>query len=222
MGNGTLAMVDNDPLVLQLLGIRLRQLLPGWTVLWTAARGEDVLVRWKVDGRRPDVLLVDMSMESMSGPALCREVRLRGEKPAILAMTAFSIGRYAADAARAGAQGIVAKHDTVRLAEAIRGVAGGGRWSDDGAGEDASARFDTAHDAYLRIQGERPTGVAALNDTERRLVDLCARGYTSDRIARETGRGVSTVNTHLERAVRKSGAGNRLELVTMWLRERMG
>lgn len=226
MGDRTVAMVDNDPLVLQLLGIRLAQLLPRWTVPWTATRGEDALVRFQVDGRRPDVLLVDMSMEKMSGSALCRAVRLRGERPAILAMTAFSLDRYAADAARAGAQGIVSKHDTVGMARAIMHVAQGGTWpggvATDGTATTAGVRFEAAHEAYLRLQGERPDGIAALNDTERQLAALCAQGYTSRRMADETGRSISTVNTHLERAIRKAGVSNRMELAAMWLREQAG
>lgn len=227
MDDRTVAMVDNDPLVLQLLGIRLGQLLPRWTVPWTATRGRDALARFKVDGRRPDVLLVDMSMEEMSGPALCRAVRLRGERPAILAMTAFSLDRYAADAAKAGAQGIVSKHDTVSMARAIVHVAQGGTWpgggvATDGTAATGGARFETAHEAYLRIQGERPDGIAALNGTERQLAALCAQGYTSRRMADETGRSVSTVNTHLERAIRKAGVSNRMELAAMWLREQAG
>lgn len=223
---GSVVIVDNDPLALRLLMAGLARSLPNVDIAWTEHSAEDALFRLRANGAQPDALLVDVSLEGMNGLELCREIRRRSERPMLLAMTAFSLAHYAGEASGCGAQGIVSKHELGAITRAVaallaHGTVTTGPKTGRILQEDSDCLgFDSAHDAYLRLQSVKPRGIDTLNETEERIIELCANGYTADRIARELGRSISTINTHMERAMRKTGAANRTHLVALWLRER--
>jgi DNA-binding CsgD family transcriptional regulator len=84
-----------------------------------------------------------------------------------------------------------------------------------GAGSLANAAFD-----HLRATGARPRrlplrGVDALTVSERRVVDLAARGDTNSAIATALFVNMKTVESHLLRAYRKLGIRTRSELAVL-------
>ena len=117
---GTIGMVDDDRRSLDSLE---RLVLENDT--WTAHSlvGHRRAARREPDAGRPDetdLVLVDLSMESMSGVMVCRRIRRRDSMVKLLAMTSFAKETFGFDVAQAGAQGLVSKNDEQEILEAWR------------------------------------------------------------------------------------------------------
>ena len=189
----------------------LTQALPGMEVLPPATEGAQAIRRCTDANDAPSVLLADISMNDINGPAVTRAIRRENGTTAILAITASVIERHAREMADAGAQGIISKNSDVRLqALAIRTVVGGGTWPDE-----SGTAFQTTAEAHRRIVSEPDT---ALSAREIEVLDRWAQGVSSEDIAHDLGIGATTVRTHLARAKDKLGAHNLRELIGIWVR----
>lgn len=93
-------VADDDEDILSLLGLRLER--AGYDVV-TAKDGIDALEA--VEGRTPDIAIVDVMMPRMDGHELIRRLRARPETESIpiLVLTAAVQDRVAAASAAAGA-----------------------------------------------------------------------------------------------------------------------
>lgn len=138
------AAVDNDRMALLALKAIVPQLLPGARWLWGAQTADEAVARALDPETRPKLLLVDMSLGESTGVEVCRRIRLRTDRVALLAVTAFQTHDYADRVAEAGAQGIVSKADMPRLMQAVRTVAAGGVY---GTGTAVGGAADAASDA---------------------------------------------------------------------------
>ncbi|MBT1173500.1 response regulator transcription factor [Bifidobacterium sp. MA2] len=146
------AVVDNDRMALLALKGILPQLLPSARWAWEA-RTADEAVRMALNPEtRPKLLLVDMSLGEATGVGVCRKIRMRTDRVALLGITAFSVADYAVRVAEAGAQGIVSKADIPQLARALRTVASGGVYA---PAEARSVTFHTAAEAHRLFTGRR-------------------------------------------------------------------
>jgi CheY-like chemotaxis protein len=80
-------LVDNEVDSLDALAFLVRD--AGYSVE-TATSGAEAIV--KIDRQPPDVLVTDLTMPSMSGTELARDVRSRAPRARIVLMTAYSVG----------------------------------------------------------------------------------------------------------------------------------
>ncbi|WP_163197672.1 response regulator transcription factor [Bifidobacterium platyrrhinorum] len=227
------AAVDNDRMALLALQGILPQLMPESRWLWGVGTADEAVRRTLDPETRPRVLLVDMSLDEATGVGVCRKIRMRTDRVALLGVTAFSTGTYAARLAEAGAQGIVSKADIPRLARALRTVAAGGVVP---AGE-SGTRFLTAAAAHRRMTetgnvphaeaGDRSGTDADAMDAvrpvdrlgmkEAETLRLLSRGLTYDQIAAQWGVAASTVRTHAHRAVEKLHANSLAHAIALYL-----
>ncbi|MBT1172073.1 response regulator transcription factor [Bifidobacterium sp. MA2] len=207
----TIGLLDNDQFALAFLERSLSELMPESRVLWRTTSGRDAVAKCLDPDTAPNVLLTDMSMDELSGPAVCRAVRVKSARVAILAVTSFSLAVYASKAAEAGAQGIVPKSVESPIIDAVRAVAAGRTW-DSGTG----VAFQNAADAHARLAGGRTPRQFLLSDREAEAMNLCSRGLTTEQIAADMKVGVSTAKTYLARAIRKLGVSSRGQAVALW------
>ena len=78
---------------------------------------------------RPDVLVIDLSMEGMDGLTAMRELVRRPDPPRILTLTMHDEGDYLIPALEAGASGYIVKSAaSSTLLKAVRTVAAGETW----------------------------------------------------------------------------------------------
>ncbi|OZG62354.1 DNA-binding response regulator [Bifidobacterium lemurum] len=203
----TIGIVDNDRFVLPSLKTSITELLPDAKVIWTTADGGEAVQYCLRAATRPKVLLVDMSMERVSGISVCRRIRARISKVGILAMTAYSLDKYTEKASLAGAQGIVGKADEQQIVTALRTVASGGTWGDG---------FESPLTAHVRLKNQ--SGMSAvLTDREFEIMDSFAAGMSIKAISETLNITPETVKKHGQRAMHKLGATSRWQAVAMWL-----
>lgn len=78
-------------------------------VIWTSTDPQRAIDLSLADATRPDVLVVDMSLEGMGGAQVCRAIRTRTATIALLGVTSFSLRMYGPDALANGAQCLISK-----------------------------------------------------------------------------------------------------------------
>jgi DNA-binding NarL/FixJ family response regulator len=118
-----LALLDDHPAVLAGL-LRLLDGANDMEVL--AAAADEVALARALDGRRPDILIVDYDPARGDALALCRRIKARPGTPRVLIYTSY-VGPALTIAARAAqADGLVDKQEPAHaVISAIRGIAAG-------------------------------------------------------------------------------------------------
>jgi DNA-binding NarL/FixJ family response regulator len=161
-----------------------------------------------IEQKRPDLVLLDITLNGSSGLELVKNLRAFGLKIPVLVLSMHDESLYAERALRAGANGYITKHAASEtLMEAIECVLGGKVY----LSESATASILTK----VATQPQRKrTGIAALADRELEVFRLIGHGRTTAEIATELGLGESTVETYRARIKEKLGIRNFVELQT--------
>ena len=105
---------------------------------------------------------------------------------------------------RSGIKLLLDSHDDIEVVDAIRQVAGGGRYVHPALG----ARMVAADAAAQAAADADP-----LSDREREVLRLLALGHTNQEIAKQLFISVRTAETHRAHIMRKLGLETRAELV---------
>lgn len=194
----------------------LSLLLPpeGVTVLGvasTGAGGEALITR-----HEPDIALVASELPDIDGIGLLRRLVRRGLRSAIVLYADDDGDReHAALAVNAGAAGVIAKRrSTGELAAALRAVAAGGLWfeegQDDAAAPPSPPPLPLPHD-------QRRT--STLSSAELRVLSLVAEGGSTEATAEALSLSPHTVRTHMRNVMRKLEASSRAHAVAIAIRE---
>jgi DNA-binding NarL/FixJ family response regulator len=195
-------IADDHPLVRK--GIR-QALSETDEITVTGEAGDCAEVLQKVREGRFDVLLLDISMPGRGGIDVLKQIRGLGLDVAVLILSVFPEEQYALRALKAGASGYLVKScEPEVLIEAIRKVAGGGKYVSEGLGE--------------RLAGEFGGGVAGrelherLSDREYEVLVGIASGKSVTEIAEGMALSVKTVSTYRGRILEKMRMRNNAEL----------
>ncbi|WP_289094112.1 response regulator transcription factor [uncultured Bifidobacterium sp.] len=205
-----LSIVDNDNLVLQCMCEYLERRYGPHSMVWTAIDGRNALdLCFDGSRERPDIVLIDMSLEGISGATVGREIRRRSFEIATIGITSFSLARYTGLAAQNGMQALCSKSDLEGLCDIIDSLTSGtDSWH--------SPEFQSAWDAHIRVRDEPVSVAALLSRREAEILNLVALGLSNSEIARNLCISESTVKTHIENACGKIGAVNRTRAAVLW------
>jgi DNA-binding NarL/FixJ family response regulator len=193
---GFVALIDSDP---------------DLTVVGEAGDGEQALDLART--QRPDVLLMDIRMPGLDGIAATQHITA---DPAlgsvrVVMLTTFEIDEYVFAALVAGASGFLVKDlEPEDLLRAVRVVASGDALLSPGA----TRRLITEYAARAR-SGLNATALDELTAREREVIACLAEGLSNEEIARRLFLSPATVRTHIGRALTKTGARDRVQLVVM-------
>ncbi len=157
--------------------------------------------------RRPDVLLLDISIPDGDGAAFCQEVIQSCPKVKVVAVTIhdeYSVIRRFTDL---GIHGYVLKSSTVdTLLEAIVSVWQGRRY--------VSAEAET-------ILQQGAAQAVSLTAVEQNILRLVCDGMTNPQIADQLNLSTETVNWYRKRLLTKFGVKNTVSLVRQALKEQL-
>lgn len=164
---------------------------------------------------KPDVVLMDLRMDGMSG--LEAIAALRGELPntRIVVVTSSNDDRDLLAALRAGADGYVLKSET---ADTFVGLLA--RLADNGSpiAPSLSSRARAALTKPHEPNGHAPS----LTEAEQRVVELMTEGITSNRgLARRLGVSENTIKFHMRNLLDKYHLHDRAQLVGHTLRRQV-
>ncbi|MFE6778349.1 response regulator [Streptomyces sp. NPDC057702] len=212
----TILIVDDQPL--QRLGFRmLLESQDDVSVLGEADNGT-AAVR-KTAELRPDVVLMDVRMPGLDGLEATRRIVASGDRSRVLILTTFDLDEYAYAGLRAGASGFLVKDaQPEELLAGIRAVASG----DAVVAPSVTRRLLDAYADQLPAPGAdtgEPVGLdprlAALTEREREILTVVGKGWSNAEISVRLGLAESTVKTHINRILAKTGARDRVQAVIL-------
>jgi two-component system response regulator NreC len=209
-----LLVVDDHPVV----RAGLRMLLaaqPDITVVGEATDGEMAVAR--ALELKPDVVVMDLTMEGMDGLTATREIVSRLPETKVLALTMHSDQEYLRRTLEAGATGYLLKEavDT-EIAVAVRVVQRGEVFIYPSFTKVLLKDWVQEEQIDDRVQ---PDNYALLSSREKEVLRLVALGYTNREIAEQLFLSVRTVETYRARLMEKLGLKSRGELVRYALRK---
>lgn len=183
----------------------LRQILsetPDIMVGGEASTAQEV-IRLLTD-ERWSVVVLDLSLPGSSGLELLSRIRREHANAPVLVLTVHPEDQYAVRCIKAGAAGFLTKESAPdKLIEAVRKVAGGGRW----------VSPELAETLASVLAGEsKGAPHERLSDREFEIFRMLASGKTVSQIALELALSVKTVSTHRTRILRKMEMTNNAEL----------
>ena len=195
-------LVDDHQVVRQ--GLRsLLDLEQGIQVVGEAGTGAEALQ--VIDQTRPDIVLLDLKLEDMSGTEVCRRVTAKYPEIAILVLTAISSGQEVLECVDAGAKGYLLKDvDVDELTRTIRAIHQG------------ESVLDPKVTQAVLQRARRPSKEAipalTLTDQERGIVRLIAQGFTNKEIGEKMFLSPNTVKFHISDIMQKLKVKRRAEV----------
>jgi RNA polymerase sigma factor (sigma-70 family) len=204
---------DNRKLRLELADVIAAQ--PTLECVATCSSGEDALRQ--LPATAPDVVLMDIHLQGMSGIECTRELKQKLPESQILMVTMFDDSDKIFAALRAGASGYLLKRfASVELLSAIEAAHGGGSPM---TPQIARQVVQTFQDAEPAAKPKTDDEMEQLTDRERELLSLMARGKHYKEVADSLGISTDTVRSHIRRIYRKLQVHSRTEAVVKFLGE---
>jgi DNA-binding NarL/FixJ family response regulator len=200
-----IVLADDHALVLE--GLRsLLDAQPDMRVVGAAADGAQVMDLLRA--HKPDVVVLDLEMGTMSGLACLERIRAEKIPVRVLVLSAYGDGTTMRAALDGGADGYALKTDPPRhTVDAVRQVHRG------------QSVFPQAAKRWL-LGKSTVSDPRQLTEREESVLVLLAEGATNAEIARRLRVSENTVKFHLQNLYMKLSVGNRTEAVAVYLRER--
>jgi DNA-binding NarL/FixJ family response regulator len=176
------------------------------------AQALDLLAAMEADGRRPDVIVMDLQMAPVDGIESTRQIRALYGDVKVVALTSFADEERVHAALQAGASGYILKDsDADDVAAAVR----------------AAHRGEVQIDALVArrlmssirhpAEGDHP--VSELTSRELDVLRLVAAGKPNKQIAAELTISERTARTHVSRILRKLRLSSRTQAALWAVRE---
>lgn len=175
---------------------------PDIKVVAEAQNGREV--RALVESRKPDIILMDISMPELNG--LDATAQLLKEYPTlrVIILSMHATKGYVLQALRAGASGYLLKGAaTPELALAIKAVARGETYLSSAVSNYVIEAFRDRATGQVNETGTVSRLEAALTPRQREVLQLIAEGHSTKEIAEKLNISVKTAKTHRSELMRR-------------------
>lgn len=202
----TLLIVDDDTLVAQSLQAIL-EASGEVTVLAVGTSGKEALSLYKQ--YKPDILLMDIRMDGMSGLEAGESILTRHPEARLLFLTTFSDDEYIIKALHIGAKGYLLKQDFKSILPALKAVMEGQTVFGDKITEKLPdlIQSHTSPDSFTSY---------GLTPKEYALIQLVADGLNNKEIAHELFLSEGTVRNYLSVILEKLSLRDRTQLAIFY------
>ena len=195
-----IVIIDDDPLVIQSLKTILTA--NNFTVVACGSDGaeaEDLFARYK-----PDILLMDIRMQKMSGIEAAEKILAQNRAAKILLLTTFNDEEYIMRALNFGCKGYILKQNIRLLAPALHAVVAG------------SVVFDSEIITHLPVAKQERKSFKELNSRENDVLDLLADGLNNKEIAQRLSLSEGTVRNYISSILEKLNLRDRTQLLVYY------
>lgn len=194
----------------------LRSMLSLADDIEVVAEAEDGLLALSaVQQHRPDVLLLDYQMPHLDGLGVLHHLSSLGLLPPTLILTTFDDDELLFSGVEAGAKGYLLKDVSLDiLLQAIRTLAGGGRWLQPGLTERRKA-------PHTRASLPPNTEPVVLTQREQEVLRLMAGGFSNREIASIITTTEGTIKGYVSNILSKMGVRDRTRAVLKAMEARL-
>jgi DNA-binding NarL/FixJ family response regulator len=198
-------LVDDHPLVREWLANVINQQAD--LIVCGQTEGREGCID-AIEKKRPDVVVVDISLKDCSGFDLIAEIKQRAPKVEIIVLSMHESPLYARRALRAGATGYVVKRETTRkICSAIRDVLNGTPY----ISQEANPLPDDGAPS-------REVDLTLLSDRELEIFRFLGLGNSTRQISETLGISIKTVQVHCGNIREKLGIHGATELLSAAVR----
>lgn len=198
-------IVDDDTLV----AMSLKTILesdPSVEVVATGDSGRRAIALY--EEYRPDILLMDIRMNEMTGLEAGEYILNRDEEARILFLTTFMDDEYIVRALRIGAKGYILKQDFEGIIPALKAVWGG----QNVFGQDIVEKLP---ELMVRRQSF-DYAAYAISEKEREIITEVAAGYSNKEIAARLYLSEGTVRNYISTILEKLSLRDRTQLAIFY------
>ena len=201
-------VIDDDKLV----ALSLKTILestPDIEVMAMGNSGEEAIALY--DEHRPDVILMDIRMEGMTGLEAGERILNKYPEARILYLTTFSDDEYIIRALGMGAKGYILKQDYEGIAPALTAVMNG-----------QSVFGDRVRDKLPTLIREKETfdyEAYGISDKEREILEAVATGRNNKEIAEQLFLSEGTVRNYISTLLDKLELRDRTQLAVFYYTE---
>jgi DNA-binding NarL/FixJ family response regulator len=207
-------LVDDHRVVLQGLRSALRE-EAGIEIVGEATSGETALE--EADRLQPDFVIMDISMDGMSGIELAHRLRQHHGRIRILVFTMYANREYIVRLCRTGISAYVLKESPLStLISAVRAVREGGTYFDARAQDLLSQ-----HLREMNLDHNSESGIQTLSQRERQVFLLLAQGHAIRDIGGTLHISPKTVESHKYNIMEKLDARTVVDLTRIAIRENL-
>jgi NarL family two-component system response regulator YdfI len=171
----------------------------------TVGSGEDAVEMIKQN--EPQIVLMDVRLPGMDGVSTIKRIHEEAPNVQFVVFSAYGDRRLVSDAIAAGARGYVMKGAPPDdLLRAVRTVA-------------VNKPFVDPSLSPMLLMTDAGRAEAQLSEREREILQLLAKGYHTEEVARAIGLSVETVKSDTKRVIGKLQADTRTHAVAIALRQ---
>lgn len=198
-------VVDDDNLV----AISLKTILEADSAIEVTGIGQsgaDAICLYRE--QQPDILLMDIRMEGMTGLEAAEEILKDYKEARILFLTTFSDDEYIVKALNIGAKGYLLKQDFEGIVPALKAVYGG----QSVFGGDIVGKIPV----LMQGRGEVDYRRYDINEKEQAIIELVAEGLSNREIAGKLYLSEGTVRNYISTILEKLGLRDRTQLAVFY------
>ncbi len=204
-----IVIVDDDKLV----SLSLKTILETDNAINVAAIGEhgkEAIALY--EKHKPDVLLMDIRMEVMTGLEAAEQILRRNPQANILFLTTFLDDEYIVRALHLGAKGYILKQNYESLIPALNAVANG----QSVFGSEIITRLPE----FLASSSSFDYSARGITDKEQEIIELVAEGFSNREIAGHLYLSEGTVRNYLSSILEKLDLRDRTQLAVFYYQHR--
>jgi len=202
-------VVDDDTLV----AISLKTILEATgeiTVVGMGSHGGEAIELYEQE--KPDVLLMDIRMDTMSGLEAAEVILKKDAQAKILFLTTFSDDEYIVKALGMGAKGYILKQDFEGIVPALKAVDGGQTVF----GGDIAGKIPN----LMQTSGGVDYSAYDISEKEQNIIEEVALGLSNKEIAEKLFLSEGTVRNYVSAILEKLELRDRTQLAVFYYRNR--
>lgn len=206
-----IVVIDDDKLV----ALSLKTILEATGTITVAAMGGNGADAIRLyEEIKPDVMLMDIRMEGMTGLEAGEQILRQSPEAKLLYLTTFSDDEYIVKALNMGAKGYILKQDFEGIAPALEAVMRG----QSVFGEKIISRLPE----MMKQQERYDYAAHGISEKEREIMELVAAGMSNKEIAAQLYLSEGTVRNYLSTLLEKLALRDRTQLAVYYYTEVKG
>ena len=202
-----IVIVDDDTLV----AVSLKTILEAEkeiAVVGLGSHGEEAIALY--EQKKPDILLMDIRMEQLSGLDAAEQILKLDSEAKILFLTTFLDDEYIIKALRMGAKGYILKQDFEGIVPALKAVYGGQTVF----GDDIAEKIPS----FMHKKGNFHYEEYGIGAKELQVIEAVALGLSNKEIAEKLFFSEGTVRNYVSAILEKLDLRDRTQLAVFYYR----